>query len=78
MGHRGGQGDRNGAEDSSNTVFGAFDDNLAGYLDELSAADLGRPPSGGADPGAVAALLGGLAAAVLGRSGVAERLREYR
>ena len=68
------------ANDSSNTVFGAFDSNLAGYLDSVS-----REASNSlADEqpvmvvAAVLILLGGLAAALLGRRGVAERLREYR
>ena len=68
------------ANDSSNTVFGAFDSNLAGYLDGVSQ----RASNSLANEqpvmvvAAVLMLLGGLAAALLGRRGVAERLREYR
>jgi hypothetical protein len=65
---------------SSNTVFGTFDSNLASYLDEVSqqtssslAAE--RPLMVVA---AILALLGGLAAALLGRWGVSARLKEYR
>ncbi|HEY6686699.1 MAG TPA: hypothetical protein VI094_10895 [Propionibacteriaceae bacterium] len=68
------------ASNSSNTVFGAFDSNLAGYLDNVSQ----DASSSLADEqpvmviAAVLILLGGLAAGLLGRWGVAERLREYR
>jgi hypothetical protein len=67
-------------EDSANTVFNTFDARLAETLDQASqqaAAGLsGRQP--GLIIAAVLALLGGLAAALLGRYGVAARLREYR
>jgi hypothetical protein len=65
---------------SSNTVFGTFDSNLASYLDSVSqdtssslAAE--RPIMVVA---AILALLGGLAAALLGRWGIGARLKEYR
>jgi hypothetical protein len=66
--------------DSSNTVFGTFDQNLASYLDEESQ----QTSNSLADEqpamvaGAILILLGGLAAALLGRWGVAARLKEYR
>ncbi len=66
--------------DSSNTVFGTFDQNLASYLDEESQ----QTSNSLADEvpamvvGAILILLGGLAAAFLGRWGVAARLKEYR
>jgi hypothetical protein len=66
--------------DSSNTVFAAFDGNLASYLDGVSQeaskslADE-QPIVVGA---AIFSLLGGLAAALLGRRGLATRLKEYR
>jgi hypothetical protein len=65
---------------SANTAFNAFDTHLASTLDQVSketSAGLSGP-----QPilvvGAVLALLLGLAAALLGRWGVAARLREYR
>ena len=65
---------------SSNTVFGTFDSNLASYLDEVSQDASGsladeRPVMVVA---AILALLGGLAAALLGRWGIRARLKEYR
>ena len=68
------------ANDSSNTVFGAFDSNLAGYLDGVSqqASNSLANEQPAMVVAAVLILLGGLAAALLGRRGVAERLREYR
>jgi hypothetical protein len=66
--------------DSSNTVFAAFDSNLASYLDGVSQeaskslADE-QPLVVGA---AILSILGGLAAALLGRRGLATRLKEYR
>ena len=68
------------ANDSSNTVFGAFDSNLAGYLDGVSqqASNSLANEQPVMVVAAVLMLLGGLAAALLGRRGVAERLREYR
>ena len=66
--------------DSSNTVFAAFDDNLASYLGGVSQeaskslADE-QPLVVGA---AILTLLGGVAAALLGRRGLATRLKEYR
>jgi hypothetical protein len=67
-------------DNSSNTVFGAFDSNLASYLDEVSQ----DTSSSLADErplvvvGAILTLLGGLAAALLGRWGIGARLKEYR
>jgi hypothetical protein len=67
-------------KDSGNTAFNAFDARLATTLDQSSqnaAAGLsGRQP--GLILAAVLSLLGGLAVALLARSGVAARLREYR
>jgi hypothetical protein len=66
--------------DSSNTVFNTFDRNLAGYLDEVSKE--ASSSLANEQPvmvvGAILILLGGLAAALLGRWGVAARLKEYR
>jgi hypothetical protein len=65
---------------SSNTVFGTFDSNLASYLDGVSQ----DTSSSLADEqplmvvGAILILLGGLAAALLGRWGIGARLKEYR
>jgi hypothetical protein len=65
---------------SSNTVFGTFDSNLAGYLDGVSQ----DASSSLADEqpvmlaAAILTLLGGLAAALLGRWGIGARLKEYR
>jgi hypothetical protein len=65
---------------SSNTVFGTFDSNLADYLDGVS-----QDASGSlADEqpimvvASILTLLGGLAAALLGRWGIGARLKEYR
>ena len=65
---------------SSNTVFGTFDSNLAGYLDDVSqeASNSLANEQPIMIVAAILVLLGGLAAALLGRWGVAERLREYR
>ena len=82
----GGQWDRavaratGSGRNSSNTVFGAFDSNLANYLDSAS-QDASNSLADEQPVMVVAAiliLLGGLAAGLLGRRGVAERLREYR
>jgi hypothetical protein len=67
-------------KNSSNTVFGTFDGNLAGYLDGVS-QDASNSLADEQPVMVVAAiliLLAGLAAALLGRWGLAERLREYR
>jgi hypothetical protein len=65
---------------SSNTVFGTFDSNLASYLDGVS-QDTSSSLSD-EQPlmvvGAILILLGGLAAALLGRWGIGARLKEYR
>ena len=65
---------------SSNTVFGTFDNNLAGYLDEVSQET--SSSLAGIQPVtvvfAILALLSGLAVALLGRWGIAARLKEYR
>jgi hypothetical protein len=67
-------------KDSANTVFNAFDARLAETLqrssDEAAAGLSGRQP--GLVAAAVLALLGGLGVALLARSGVATRLKEYR
>ena len=67
-------------EKSANTVFNAFDAQLADVLDrstaEAAAGLSGRQP--GLIAAAVLALLGGLGVALLARSGVAARLKEYR
>jgi hypothetical protein len=67
-------------KESANTVFNAFDARLANTL-ERSAAEAGDRLSGW-QPGLIAAailtLLGGIGVALLARSGVATRLREYR
>jgi hypothetical protein len=67
-------------ETSANTVFNAFDAQLADVLErstaEAAAGLSGRQP--GLIAAAVLALLGGLGVALLARSGVAARLKEYR
>jgi hypothetical protein len=66
--------------DSSNTAFGAFDSNLASYLDGVS-QDASNSLANQQPIMVIAAilsLLGGLAAGLLGRWGVAARLKEYR
>jgi hypothetical protein len=65
---------------SANTAFNAFDARLAGTLDQVSQeASTGLSgPRAILVVGAILTLLLGLAAAVLGRRGVAARLREYR
>ena len=82
----GGQWDRavamatGSGKNSSNTVFSAFDGNLAGYLDGVSqdASDSLANQQPIMVASAILTLLGGLAVALLGRRGVAQRLREYR
>ena len=68
-------------QDSANTVFNAFDARLAETLDE-SSRDAADGLSGSAarswSSRRSLALLGGLAVALLARTGVAVRLREYR
>lgn len=66
--------------DSSNTVFAAFDGNLASYLDGVSqdASNSLADEQPVMIVAAILILLGGLAAALLGRWGMAERLKEYR
>lgn len=67
-------------KDSSNTAFNAFDAQLASYLDGVSSETgtslASRQPV--LVVAAVLTLLAGLGAALLGRRGVGERLREYR
>ncbi len=65
---------------SSNTVFGTFDSNLASYLDDVSqqAADALANQQPIMIVAAILILLGGLATALLGRWGVAQRVKEYR
>ena len=71
---------RGTGKDSANTVFNAFDARLAETLqrssEEAAAGLSGRQP--GLVVAAVLALLGGLGVALLARSGVATRLKEYR
>ncbi len=66
--------------ESSNTVFGTFDNNLAGHLDEVSQET--SSSLAGIQPVtvvfAILTLLSGLAVALLGRWGIAARLKEYR
>ncbi len=65
---------------SSNAAFATFDSNLASYLDGVS-QDASNSLADELPIMVVAAiliLLGGLAAAWLGRWGVADRLKEYR
>jgi hypothetical protein len=66
--------------ESSNTVFGTFDNNLAGYLDEVSQET--SSSLAGIQPAtvvfAILTLLSGLAVALLGRWGISARLKEYR
>ncbi|WP_375426594.1 hypothetical protein [uncultured Friedmanniella sp.] len=68
------------APDSANLSFTTFDGALASVLDSANArtstALAGQTP--GLVVAAVLALLAGLAAALLGRRGIAARLREYR
>jgi hypothetical protein len=65
---------------SSNTAFGTFDGNLAGYLDGVS--QNASSSLAAEQPimivAAILVLIAGLGAALLGRWGVAERLKEYR
>jgi hypothetical protein len=67
-------------KDSSNTAFNAFDAQLADYLNTLSSTTASSLAS--RQPvlviAAIVSLLAGLGAALLGRRGVDERLREYR
>jgi hypothetical protein len=66
--------------ESSNTVFGTFDNNLADHLDEVSKET--SSSLAGIQPltvvFAILTLLSGLAVALLGRWGIAARLKEYR
>ena len=66
--------------ESSNTVFGTFDSNLAGYLDDVSQET--SDSLAGIQPVmvvfAILTLLSGIAVALLGRWGIAARLKEYR
>ena len=67
-------------KDSSNTVFGTFDSNLASYLDgvSLDASNSLADEQPIMVVAAILILLGGVAVALLGRWGVSERLKEYR
>jgi hypothetical protein len=66
--------------ESANTVFNAFDASLAGNLEQVnraaSSALSGQQP--GLIVGAILLFAAGLGAALLGRRGVAARLKEYR
>ncbi len=67
-------------KDSANARFAAFDTAATTFIDDMA----GLTRDGLAGPriglviGAVLIFLAGIAAAVLGRRGVAARLREYR
>ena len=67
-------------DESANTAFNAFDAALADSLDQVSRDASnglsGRQPALVA--AAIAIFIAGIAAALLGRWGVAARLREYR
>jgi hypothetical protein len=67
-------------KDSSNTVFGTFDSNLATYLDgvSLDASNSLADEQPIMIVAAILILLGGVAVALLGRWGLSERLKEYR
>lgn len=67
-------------KDSANTAFNAFDAKLADTLEQASteATDGLNASWPGLVVGALLALLAGVAVALLGRRGVAARLREYR
>ena len=66
--------------DSANGTFSAFDEYAVGIVDDL--ADQLRSglqaPRAGMIVAAILAVAGGIAAALLGRRGLAQRLREYR
>ena len=67
-------------DDSANTTFGSFDASLTSYLEQVSDTTSGslseRQP--GLVIGSILILLAGIAAALLGRWGLAARLKEYR
>jgi hypothetical protein len=67
-------------KDSSNARFAAFDTTATAFIDEMAGAtrDGLAGPRIGLVIGAVLVFLAGIAAALLGRRGVAARLREYR
>ena len=67
-------------KDSSNARFAAFDTAATAFIDEMAGAtrDGLAGPRIGLVIGAVLVFLAGIAAALLGRRGVAARLREYR
>jgi hypothetical protein len=67
-------------KESSNARFAAFDTTATAFIDEMAGAtrDGLAGPRIGLVIGAVLVFLAGIAAALLGRRGVAARLREYR
>jgi hypothetical protein len=67
-------------KDSANARFSAFDTSATTFIDEMASLtrDGLRGPRIGLVIGAVLIFVAGIAAALLGRRGVAERLREYR
>ena len=69
-----------GHEPESNTTFTAFDTNVAREVDSASAETTGGLAA--TVPwmivGAILSLIAGIAMAVLGRRGLAQRLKEYR
>lgn len=68
------------ADNSANTTFSSFDRAATEFVDEMAGLtkDGLTGPRTGLVIGAVLILMVGIAAALLGRRGVAERLREYR
>ena len=68
------------ATSESNTTFTAFDTNVARVVDSASAETTGGLAA--TVPwmiiGAILSLIAGIAMAVLGRRGLAQRLKEYR
>ncbi len=68
------------SKNSANTRFAAFDSPATTFVDDMarSTREQLAGPRRGLAIGAVLILVAGLAAALLGRHGIADRLREYR